>query len=146
MSGAIVSKAPTWYWGVAVLALVWMAFGVFAWTMDLRMDATQLASLSDAQRELYALRPQWIFIVYAIAIFSGLAGAIGLLMQRAWAIPAFWLSLIAIVVQFGYTFFVMGALARLGPAEALPFPLVIIAIAVTLLWFSIWARGRGWIR
>jgi hypothetical protein len=138
-------KPPTWYWVVSVLALIWMLFGVFAWTMDFLMDEAALAQMTDAQRQLYSVRPQWLFIVYAIAIFSGLAGAIGLVMRKAWAIPAFWISLIAIIIQFGYTLLVMDAIRLLGAAAALPFPIVIFAIGVALLWFAIRAKKSGWL-
>jgi hypothetical protein len=138
-------KPPTWYWVVSVLALIWMLFGVFAWTMDFLMDEAALAQMTDAQRQLYSVRPQWLFIVYAIAIFSGLVGAIGLVMRKAWAIPAFSISLIAIVIQFGYTLFGMDAIRLLGAAAALPFPIVIFAIGAALLWFAMRAKKSGWL-
>lgn len=138
-------KLPAWYWVVSVLALLWMLFGVFAWAMDFLMDEAALAQMSEAQRELYAVRPQWLFIVYAIAVFSGLVGAIGLAMRKAWAIPAFWISLIAIIIQFSYTLFVMNAIALLGAAAALPFPVVIFAIGAALLWFAMRAKQSGWL-
>jgi len=60
------------------------------------------AQLREAQRQLYAARPQWLFAVYGVAIFSGLTGAIGLLLRKSWASMLFGLSLAAIIVQFGY--------------------------------------------
>ncbi len=142
MGAEATSPIPKTYWIVSSLALVWMLFGVLAWVMDLMTDETALVNLSETQRQLYLSRPQWLFVVYAIAIFSGLAGAIGLLMRRAWATPAFAVSLVAVIVQFGYTFLVMDAVRLLGAAAALPFPLVICAIGIFLLWFSIHARRR----
>ena len=142
---APMARAPWWYWAVAVLALLWMLLGVFAWTMDLRMTPEQLAALSPGQQQLYAARPQWVFLVYAVAVFSGLAGAIGLLLRKRWATTWFLVSLVAVVIQFGYTLFVMDAIGLLGPGMALPFPLVIIAFAVFLLWFARYARRHGWI-
>jgi hypothetical protein len=145
MNDAIVQKPPRWYWLVSALAVIWMLFGVLAWVGDLMTDEAALARMSEAQRELYALRPQWLFGVYALAIFSGLAGAIGLLLRKRWAVAAFAVSLGAVILQFGYVFLVMDAIARLGAATAVPFPLVIFAIGAALLWFSLAARGRQWI-
>lgn len=142
---AVANKPPRWYWVVAVLALLWMLFGVLAWCMDLMSDPASMTQLSDAQRQLYSSRPQWLFAVYAVAIFSGLLGAIGLLLRKRWATPLFALSLVAVVVQFAYTFFAMHAIEVLGAAQALPFPLVIFAIALALWWFSGFARKRGWL-
>ena len=142
---AYAAKAPWWYWAVALLATLWMLFGVLAWVMDLRMTPAQFAQLSDAQQQLYARRPQWVFLVYAVAVFSGLAGAIGLLLRKRWATTWFLVSLLAVVVQFGFTLFAMDAIGVLGPGLALPFPVVIVAFAVFLLWFARYARRHGWI-
>ena len=139
------NKPPTWYWVVSGFAVLWMLFGVMAWVMDLMTDEAGLATLSEAQRALYAARPQWLFVVYGVAIFSGLAGAIGLLLRKSWALMLFYLSLAAIVVQFGYTFLVMNAVQVIGAAAAIPFPLVIFLIGVALVWFARRAHKAGWI-
>jgi len=138
-------KPPTWYWVVSGLAVLWMLFGVMAWVMDLMTDEAAVAQMSEAQRQLYSARPQWLFVVYGVAIFSGLAGAIGLLLRKPWAAMLFVLSLAAIVIQFGYTFFGMHAVQVLGAAAAIPFPLVIFLIGVALVWFAGRARKAGWI-
>ena len=138
-------KPPKSFWIVSGLALLWMLFGVFAWVMDLMTDESTVAQLSEGQRQLYAARPQWLFVVYGVAIFSGLAGAIALLLRSSWATTLFALSLVAIIVQFGYTFFAMHAVEVLGPAAAIPFPLVIFLIGVALLWFAHRSRKSGWI-
>lgn len=140
------AKPPAWYWVVSALALLWMLFGVLAWFADLMMDESALAQMSDAQRHLYASCPQWVFVVYAIAIFSGLIGAIGLLLRKSWTIPALAVSLVAVVVQFGYTLLGMDAVRVLGAGAALPFPIVIFAIGALLLWFATRSRKSGWIQ
>jgi hypothetical protein len=137
---------PRWYWIVAVLALLWMLFGVLAFIMDPLTDEATLEQMGQAQRELFEARPLWLFVVYGVAVFSGLAGAIGLVMRRGWAVAAFAVSLVFVVLQFVYVLFVMDAIGRIGVAEALPFPLVILAIGIVLLWFSVVSRRRGWIR
>lgn len=137
-------RPPKWYWVVSIIALLWMLVGVMSWVMDLMMDEAALAQMSEAQQQVYRSRPSWIFIVYAIAIFSGLLGAIGLLLRKQWAVTAFWVSLAAIVVQFGYTILVMDVVRLLGPAAALIFPAIIFAIGAALLWFAMHARRSGW--
>lgn len=136
---------PRWYWIVTGLALLWMLFGVFALIMDVVTDETTLAELSEAQRQLYAARPGWLFGVYAAAILTGLAGVVGLLLRHAWAVTLLAVSLAAVVVQFGYTLFAMRAIELLGAQTALPFPLLIFAIGTALLWLALRARQRGWI-
>src|SRR5262245_35499538 len=105
-----INQPPGAFKVVAIIALIWMLFGVAAWVMDLVTDESQVASLSDAQRQLYAARPTWLFVDYGVAVFTGLLGTIGLLMRKRWATTLFVISLIAVVVQFGYTFTVMKAI------------------------------------
>jgi hypothetical protein len=139
------SQPPKSYWIVSGLAVLWMIFGVIAWVMDLMTDEATIAQLSEGQRQLYAARPQWLFAVYGVAIFSGLAGAIALLLRSSWATMLLALSLVTIIVQFGYTFLAMRAVQVLGPAAAIPFPLVIFLVGVSLLWFAQRSRKAGWI-
>ncbi|MCC5865541.1 MAG: hypothetical protein JJU31_10510 [Wenzhouxiangella sp.] len=137
---------PRWYWAVAVIALLWMLFGALAFVMDPLTSDETLAAMSEAERELFLARPTWLFVVYGAAVFAGLAGAIGLVLRRGWAVHAFLVSLVFVIVQFVYVLFVMDAIGRIGVAAALPFPLLIFAIGAGLLWFSLMARSRGWLR
>ena len=138
-------RPPWWYWAATVIALLWTLLGVVAWTMDLMMDPAALAEMSEAQQALYAARPQWVFVLYAVAVFSAFAGAIGLLLRRRWVTTLFLLSLLAVVVQFAYILFGMDAIRILGAGEALPFPIMIVLFAVFLLWFARYARRHAWI-
>jgi hypothetical protein len=139
------SRPPWWYWAAAVIALLWTLLGVVAWTMDLMMDPAALAALPEGQQALYVARPAWVFVVYAVAVFSGFAGATGLLLRRRWVTTLFLLSLVAVLLQFGYILFAMDAIGLLGPGEALPFPIMITLFGVFLLWFARYARRHGWI-
>lgn len=135
---------PRSYWVISGVALVWMLFGAMAWVMDFAMDEAALAQLPEAQRQLYLIRPQWLFVVYGVAIGTGLVGTTGLLMRRSWATAALTVSLAAVVLQFGYTFLALGAFELLGPS-AIVFPLVILGIGVFLLWYSLKARRNAWL-
>jgi hypothetical protein len=139
------ARPPRWYFVVSAIAVLWMLFGVFAWVMDVTTDHASVATLSEGQRQLYAIRPGWVVAIYGLAILSGLAGAVGLLLRRSWAGPALAISLAAAVVQFGYFFLAMNAVRLIGAAQAIPFPLVIIAIGILLLSLAATARKRGWI-
>jgi hypothetical protein len=139
-------KAPKSYWIISILALLWMIIGVLAWCADLMTDEAALAQMSDAQRQLYSSRPQWLLIVYAVAIFTGLAGAVGLLLRKAWAPAAFAVSLLAVAVQFAYTFLVMDTVRLVGASAALPVPIVIFVCGALLLWFAVSAKRSGRLR
>ena len=99
----------------------------------------------EGQRRLYEAMPGWQAAVYAVAVWVGLSGAVMLLMRRAWARPFFIVSLVACLIQFGYSFLVLKAGEVLGSA-AYPLPATIILVAIFLVWFSTMALKRGWLR
>ena len=138
-------EAPRWFRIVSALAVAWMLVGVSAWVMDLLMDEAALARMEEGQRLLYTERPGWVLVMYGIATFTGLAGAVGLLLRRGWAVPALVVSLVAVTIQFGYVLFAMDAIGRIGAAAAVPFPLVIFTIGVALLGLAVSAAKRGWL-
>lgn len=139
------NRVPAWYWIVAVLALLWEAMGCFAYLTDVSMTAADIAALLEGQRKLYEAMPAWQTAVYAVAVWVGLSGAVMLLMRRNWARSLFIVSLIACLIQFGWSFLVLKAGEVVGPI-AYPLPVAIIAVAVILVWFSTMAGRRGWLR
>lgn len=147
MEATATTAPPRWFWVVSILGLLWMLIGVSTLVMDFMTmtDESALASMSDRERELYESRPMWLFIVYAVSTLGGLAGAVGLLVRKGWAVPLLALSLAAVVVQFGYILVDQRYLAFMGPAQALTLPAIIFLIGALLLWFSMRARGHGWI-
>ena len=54
-------------------------------------------------------------------------------------------SLIAIVVQFGYLFATTDIIAHKGFAMTVPFPVFIVVVAMFALWFAGLAERRGWV-
>ena len=139
------TSIPRWYWIVSIIACLWLFFGVVGWFMDPVIMSSSLDRFSDAQQEVFAARPMWLFVLYGVAVFSGFIGAIGLLMRKSWAINAFWISLVSAAVQFAFTFLLTGVIQKLGAAQAMTFPLIVLAIGAFLVWFSTNARRQGWI-
>ena len=138
-------RPPKWFAVASWLALLWMLAGAAAFVMDLMTDEAALAQMSPAQRELYEARPAWIFAMYAVAILSGLVGALALLLRKAWAVHALTLSLVAVVIQFGYVLLAMPVLERVGAAEALTVPILVFVAGTLVLWLAVKAKGSRWI-
>lgn len=122
-----------------------MTIGVLALVMDMMTDAAALAAMPEGQRQLYESRPQWVFGLYALATIGGLVGASGLLLRRRWAVVMLGLSLAAAMVQFGYIFVVMDAVAAVGAAAALPLPIAVLVVGELCLWLSLVAARRRWL-
>ena len=135
---------PTWFWVVAVLAVLWNVMGAFAYYSDVTMSPEALVGLPQAQQDLRAAMPSWVTGLYAIAVFGGLAAAITLCLKNKLAIPLFAVSLAAVVIQMLYVSFGLNAVGLMGTSTLL-FPAVTILLGALQLWFSMHAKGRGWI-
>ena len=124
---------PSWYWIVAVLAVLWEAFGCYIYLSQTLMP--------EASREAgYATMASWQWGVFAIAVWSGLIGAIGLLLRKSWAVIALLVSLVFAALQYGYEL-ATGTL----PAEAAPVAATVIVVGVLLVVFANYAKRRGWL-
>lgn len=144
MIDELASKPGRGFWIISIVALVWNLLGIMSYIMQVSMTPEQLAAMQDAERLLYTDIPAWVTGAYAIAVFGGTLGSIGLLLRKAWAVPVFVVSLVAIVIQMGHALLMTNAVAVLGPAAAV-MPIVITAIAVFLVWYAQSARKKGWL-
>jgi len=138
------NKLPTWFWIVSGVALVWNLMGLGAFFYQVMMSPETLATLPETQQQLYTNVPAWVNIAFAVAVFGGVIGSVGLLMKKAWASMAFLASLVGVLLQNTNTFFLSDAVAALGN-EAIVMPIVIIIAAVALLWFSNMTKEKGWL-
>jgi drug/metabolite transporter (DMT)-like permease len=101
--------------------------------------------MSDAERSLMESSPMWVTGLFAIAVFAGALGALGLLLRRRWARPLLILSLVAVVLQFGGWLLATDAIRMIGPS-VFAMPAVIVAVAILLAWLATIAVRRGWLR
>lgn len=139
------SEAPTWLKIVAAVAVVWNLLGIYAFYADSTLSEAAIAALPEADRLIHAQTPGWLAAVYGIAVIAGFAGSVLLFLHRSPAVVLLALSAAAVVVQFGYLFAFTEILALKGTASA-AMPGTITVIAAALLWLSISAKSRGWLR
>jgi hypothetical protein len=142
---APVVQRPAWFWIVAMLALLWNLFGVAMFYMQYSMTPEQLAQMPEAQRTVQQALPGWLYAVNGVAVALGTVGSLLLLLGKRLALPMLWLSLIAVVVMFGYCLFPGRMIELLGAAQALPMPIVVTVFAALLVWFARTSIARGWI-
>ncbi|MBB5698479.1 hypothetical protein [Sphingomonas yantingensis] len=146
MASYIRQAPPRWLTIVAALLLLFGAAGLFAFYGDVTMNESRLAAMPAWDRTFFATRPGWFIWVYGTAVWTGFFGAIALLLRRRIARPLYIVSLVAVVVQFGWVFAATDLIAVKGAATVVPFPIVILG--VTILGLGIATRGirRGWLR
>ena len=139
--GTTETTASAWYWAVAIGALLFEGAGAFLFANSLMLDP---ATLPLDQRAIYDATPQWMTIAWAIAIGTGLIGAIGLIMRRRFAEPALLISVIAVAIQFSGLFLVR-QLRELTPEDHLIVPIVILVVAYAIWQTAKLARRKGWL-
>ena len=138
-------QVPLWFRITAVILLLWGIAGCYACFQQFRFGADAMGPATDYDRALYASLPVWYNAIYAVAVGTGLLGALALLMRSVLAVPLYAISLIAVVIQFGWLFATTDIVAVRGAGAVLPFPILIAAIGAFALWLSRYARRRGWI-
>lgn len=137
------SAVPVWYWVIAAVALLWNLMGCAFFAMEIFAQEALMESMTEAQKEWARSIPGWIYFFYGVAVSSGVVGSIGLFLRKGWTTMIFAVCLVAVIVQMVYSMFIGGGLQAMGPS-GLVMPAVVIGIAAALLWFSRFARSRGW--
>lgn len=140
MSETINARATPWHlWVVGVVALLWNGFGGYDYLMShLQGEAYyRQVGMSEAQIAYMAAYPTWMHAVWALGVWSAVAGSLLLLLRSRFALHAFILSLLGIVGSNGYALFTPGGWEVMGGVMTL----VIAAIGVALLAYA-WAMTR----
>jgi hypothetical protein len=133
---------PAWFRIVALLAILWNAFGVAMYLSSVGIFGDPTAGLSAAERAVAEGIPAWVTGAFAIGTWGGLLGSLGLAMRRRWAWPVLLVSLVALIVLEGWSVFLSGAVEMFGLAV----PISVTVIALFLAWLAHQARAKGWLR
>ena len=116
------TKAPTTYWVVAVLGLLWNCIGAYFYIQD-RMNP-------DA-----ATMPLWTNIGYGFGVWGSFAGSVLMLLRSRYAPTAFLVSLAGALVN---------SLGNLNAVMLAPMlPIMILAGILLLWWYSRRAAAQG---
>lgn len=132
------NKPPIWFWIVSVIAILWNAMGVDQYIGQAYKTERWRSAITDEQFETISSMPSWLTAAFAIAVFSGVLGSLGLLLRKKWASPLLILSLLAVMVQMGY-------ILTQGHTENMGMTISIIVFAILLVWFSKKSQTKGWI-
>ncbi|NNJ89200.1 MAG: hypothetical protein HKP53_07345 [Eudoraea sp.] len=89
--------------------------------------------------------PAWVTAAFAIAVWFGAAGCIGLILRKKWAKSVLAMSLIGVILQTGYGFFMTNATEVYGQLQAVIIPVMVIVIAIFLVFFARLSERKLWI-
>lgn len=138
------AKPPVWFWIVSVLALLWNLAGAMAYIGQAYMPDEVLAAMSEAERNLYESQPAWVTAAFAIAVWGGILACVFLLLRKKWAKPVFIISLLGVLAQMSYNFFMSETFEVYG-ASAMAMPIMVVIISIVLIWFSNKAIAKNWL-
>mgnify|MGYP003616527288 FL=1 len=138
------AQRPMSFRVVAVVALLWNLFGLFSFYTNVTATPAVIASWPEAQQQIAAATPRWVFVAFAIATICGVLGSLGLLLGKRWAVPVLLLSLLAILVQFGSIYAITPTSALTGVGGAI-LPLCIALFGLFLWSYAGKAAARGWL-
>lgn len=138
------TKPKRFFWIIGIIALLWNLMGINQYVQQAYMTNSFKAMFTEEQLQLIADAPAWATAAFAIAVFGGFLGSILLLLRKKSAKIIFIISLIAILVQMYYNFFVIDSFAIYGPGAAV-MPTLIIIFALFFIWFSKYSIKKNWI-
>jgi len=136
---AVVSKAnPIYFWVIASLIFIWNLLGVIHYlnSVDATVESLVAPGMTIEQAEFFLNVPSYFFAVFALGIWSGILGAILLLLRKVWAAPAFLFSAAMIIISsildgFHGTFSVLGSTY-----------MVVMTVTLIIALFSAWYSKR----
>ncbi len=137
-------KRPAWFVAVAVMLLLWAIAGVAAFASHVLVGEKMAAEQGEWDLGYFRALPAWFVWAYALATLAALAGAIALLMRSRHAVALYVLSLVGVLIQFGYVFVGTDLLAHKGAAATVPFPMFITLMACVQILVASVAVKRGW--
>jgi hypothetical protein len=105
---------------IGVMGALWSLGGVASYLDHVGMLGGEAAAPSSGG----ATMPVVITAAYATAVFSGVAGSIGLALLKRWAAPLLWLCFGASVVNWGWVF---------GYSDAGEVPLGVSVLVISLV-------------
>ena len=145
MSELLDDKPSTNFWIIGGAALVWNLIGLVIYVGQVTMAPEALAKMPESQQDFFTGTPAWATAAFAIAVNAGALASLLLLLRKAWAVPLFAISLLAVIVQDVDAFLMRDAYGILG-VSGLIIPSMVLVIAIALLFYARASRERRWLR
>jgi len=144
MNDVATSPTPMRHWLISGAGLIWNLFGLLIFISTVTATPEQLAAQYNAVEIAFIESiPWWATGANAIAVLAAVAACIMLLLRKALALPLFFVSLAAIVVQDLHAFVVEDSVAVFGMVPLyIQGTVFVIAILLTLYTRGAIKNGR----
>ncbi len=139
--GGEVRRTPIHFWIIAVVALLWNAMGAFDYLATQLKLEFYMGQFTEEQLAYFYGFPAWAISGWAFAVWSAFVGSIGLLLRKSWAVWAFAVSIVGMVVSSIYTLGLSNGIELMGSGSVI-FTAIIWVISVFLLWYA-WKQAKN---
>jgi len=139
-----ITKPTPLYWLISIVALFWNFMGIIAYLGQAYISDDALKMLPEENQLYFSNVPAWVTAAFAVAVFGGFLGAIGLIIRKKWAYFLFVISFLALVAQQVYNFFIQNYIEMTGSQMILP--IVTFIVALFLIYFSKQKSQQGVLR
>ncbi len=125
----------TLFWAISGLALLWNLMGVAAF-FGMMMMSPEMATEAYGQDflDIFSTKPAWATGAFAVAVFAGALGCIGLLLRKKWARALFILSFVGVIVHNVWGV-MAGTLSVVGPFDKV-MTVAVMLIGALLIWYA----------
>lgn len=149
MERALTAKAPAHLWIVGLLSLLWNAFGGYDYTMSRMHNAAYLKAMMPGSdpAAMWAYMdhmPLYASAGWGLGVWGSLVGSVLLLMRSRFAVLAFAVSLIGVIMSFAYQ--LLFATDKPAEMDSPVMPVVIFVIVAIQLYYAMTMRSRGVLR
>jgi len=122
------------FYVICSVTLIWNLIGIFNYLGFVYMSDEAFTSLSEEMQLFLNTRPAWVTGSFALAVFSGTIGNIGLLLRKKWANFILIISLISVVAQTIYNFIIQQIVEI--PNSEIVVMILVNFVAVFLVYYS----------
>ncbi len=143
---ALDGKPPASFWIVAVLSLLWNAFGAVDYTLTKLRNPGYLANFPPEMMEYLDKFPSWLTGFWALGVWGSVAGSVLLLMRSRHALTAFWLSLLGLAVSTAYQMFGDVMPESMKTSGMIAMQLVIWGSLLFFIWYARRSVANGLLR
>jgi len=140
------SKAPWWFWVIAILYLLWSFIGCGMYLVEHMMsDAAYVENFGAELLPLRNITPWWATAGYAIGVWGGLVGVILLMLRKQWCLPFFYASFAGAIIGFIPSIFDERFKVVMGVGDY-GLMIFIWLECIFIIWFARKMRSKGIIR
>jgi hypothetical protein len=140
-------RTPWHLWVVGVVSLLWNAGGAWDYLMTQLGNEAYLSMLNEAQRAMLDARPAWFDAVWALGVWGSVAGSLLLLLRSRWAVTAFALSFVGLILSSVWSYGLSDPTAdEVMGRFATVFSLVVAVVIVAFWAYARVMAGRGVLR